>query len=220
MSFSLFRKKERKRNIPVRVIPDVLPVSALWDIAKQYRRPATKALFCACYLTGGRISEVLKMKPRDITEKEKTYMVFLTTLKNKRQHFRNLPIAKSPVTECEGYMTDFLLDYARGINSDFSLFTFRRCAATNRLRRKTFRTRGFLLKEIYEDKEFTLYPHYLRHSRLTHLVANYGFDVAHLTAFAGWTDPTPAMIYVQLAGKDLSRKLAAANELQGGGYYD
>lgn len=202
--------------MPVRVIPDVLPVPALWDIEKQYQRKATKALFCACYLTGGRISEVLKMKPRDITEKEKTYMVFLTTLKNKRQHFRNIPISKEPIYEQEAAMLDTLLAYAGGLNPDVPLFTFRRCAATNRLRRKTFKTRGFLQKEIYEDREFALYPHYLRHARFTHLVANYGFDVAPLTAFAGWTDPTPAMIYVQLSGQDLSRRLAAANALRGG----
>ena len=54
-----------------------------------------------------------------------------------------------------------------------------------------------------EDQRFNIHPHWLRHSRLTHMVNIYKYNVPQLVEFAGWTDPKPAMIYIRMRPEDL-----------------
>jgi len=49
-------------------------------------------------------------------------------------------------------------------------------------------------------------PHFLRDIRLTHLVTLYDYNAFELTKFAGWTDARPAETYVRLGIRDLIRK--------------
>lgn len=48
-----------------------------------------------------------------------------------------------------------------------------------------------------------LFPHYLRHLRLTHLVLDYNFNSEALRRFTGWKDARPASYYVHLNVNDI-----------------
>lgn len=51
-----------------------------------------------------------------------------------------------------------------------------------------------------------IFPHLLRHSRLSHLVIYYGFTENFLQQFTGWKDTRQAGIYVHLRTQDLFNK--------------
>jgi len=55
-------------------------------------------------------------------------------------------------------------------------------------------------------KKYTGYNcHYFRHIRATHLVTHYGLGSFELEKFLGWTDNRPAKKYVRLSWKDIWR---------------
>jgi len=154
-----------------------------------------KALVSYLYLTGARISEVLfKVKIKDITVEKNDgrvfYVFYLYTEKRREKTdiYRKVGI---PYDKNKDFI-DIILGYIKrsGLVESSYLFDINRRTA----HRLCVKWMGF-------------HPHFLRHTRLTHLASMYGFNALELQQFAGWTNTNPASVYVHLNWKDLSNKL-------------
>ena len=177
------RKPEKIRRPTIKQFRDLVgSVTSLKD----------RAFICFLYLTGARISEIVKQIRRyqiEFTQIEgkKFIMVHnVITLKRRKEIYRDIPI---PVNDFEEAFLNPLIDYLNTIPSDQFIFNFSR-------------SRGW---KIVKDKTY-LFPHYFRHLRLTHLVTEYNFSERDLTFFTGWADGRQATTYTHLNLRDLARK--------------
>jgi len=81
----------------------------------------------------------------------------------------------------------------------------------NRLPPIRLRVRDPVTGKNIDDYEFHMHPHYLRRCRITDLKENHGFDHLQLTAFAGWTDSRPAMVYTEIGWQSLVKAMMKKN---------
>lgn len=178
------RKPEKIRRPTLKQFRDlVASVSNLRD----------RAFICFLYLTGARISEVVRQVRRFQVEFEKIegksfIMVHnVITLKRRKEIYRDIPI---PVNDFETPFLEPLIAYLNTVPSNMFLFDFTRINGYRIVREKTY-----------------LFPHYFRHLRLTHLVTEYNFSERDLTFFTGWADGRQATVYTHLDLRDIARKL-------------
>ena len=168
---------------------DVPSQGKLLLMARNMDNPVHQALFILEYLTAGRISEVLSLRRKQLRMDVKDGRQVLCILhmlneKNKRKTMKTFYI---PVDK-EGKLVTLLLDY---INTRHGfIFPFRS------------RQRAWQIL-----KKYGLFPHFLRHIRLTHLVTIYGFSDRLLVEYAGWRDSQPAQFYIQLKSDDVLEKM-------------
>lgn len=52
-----------------------------------------------------------------------------------------------------------------------------------------------------------VHPHLFRHTRITHLIVEYGFNEFDLKRFAGWSDTRPVKFYEHLIWRDYATKM-------------
>jgi len=140
--------------------------------------PRDRALCCILYGSAGRINEVLKLRKSDIRMENNYLLISLRTEKNPNHPERIVPIPLK-----EEWVVKPIADYLEVC--DGRLFNF-----SDRLARNITR------------KCMDCNPHFLRHTRLTHLVSIYRADEHRLRMIAGWVDTRPAYIYVHLNWKD------------------
>ena len=152
-----------------------------------------RAFICFLYLTGARISEIVRQIRRFQIEYEqiegKSFIMIrnVITLKRRKEIYRDIPI---PVNDFETPFLAPLIEYLKEIPSNRFVFDFSRISGYRIVRDKTY-----------------LFPHYFRHLRLTHLVTEYGFSERDLTFFTGWADGRQATTYTHLDLRDIARKL-------------
>ena len=165
------------------VITETIPLLSL----KPWR---DVPLFALLYGTAARVGEFLQIRARDIEIQEignsEFLVVSLITEKNRRKPIRRVPIS----IEKENWITEPILEYVDGLEPDYPLFQL----STRRIQQLS-------------KKYFQVHPHFLRHSRLTHLVQIYNFNDRELVQIAGWTDSKPAQVYVHLRWSDLAMKM-------------
>ncbi len=160
------------------------------ELVNNITNPRDKALVSLLFLTGARISEVVKsVRKKDIRIKSlegRDIVVFnIFTKKRRKALFRKIPVPRND------RLLDSVMDYIRDKKENDLLFDFTRQWAL------------YLIKK-YERRYWL---HLLRHSRLTELASEKDFTDQQLTAFAGWSDSRPSKFYVHLRWKDLARKL-------------
>lgn len=188
-------------------VPFPLEMVELVEAAKYYKPPYDD-LFRVLYLFGLRISEALLLKPTDFKHREheeEEYLICNTiTEKNRQQPFRVLTALQ---TYEDKQMVEEVNMFLENVEPGKRLFTNvpSRFAAAWHFRQQEVDVQAidYKSKQMMYLEGFKLHPHYLRHCRLTHLVTEYDYDVVQLTQFAGWTDFTPAMIYLQLNWRNL-----------------
>jgi integrase len=150
-----------------------------------------KALVCIVYLTNSRISEIVnKVKKKQIKEiiqegKLFVYVHGLTALKRKDVIQRSIPI----LIEKERIFYDPIESYIYNLEDDDILFPFGRVRAYQLI------------------SKLGIFPHLLRHIRLTHLATDYGLTGPELQQMAGWTDIRPTSFYVHLNAKHIAKKM-------------
>lgn len=85
----------------------------------------------------------------------------------------------------------YIFDYIRAekLDGESVIFKFSSRTATN-----------------LTDKSIGVFPHFLRHLRLTHLKILHGYDAIDLMRFVRWKDTRPADVYVHLDPRDLALK--------------
>lgn len=150
-----------------------------------------KSLIAFLYLTGARISEVVRVfKPSDMFPRQDSIDIRIKTEKNRREPFRVLVIpANDP-------FLGVVLNYVKSRESSSPVWDFSRQYA-----HRAIRACGLWIGR--KD----LHPHLLRHTRLTHLVIYANFNEFELMKWAGWSSIEPAYTYVKLYAKDSLPKL-------------
>lgn len=192
------------------------------EVAKSFTIDREAALFCLCYLTAGRISEIMAKQ-------------FL--LKRKYEKVENIDgkgkhkfVAVSTEKIAHDYpgirRRDFQEDYIEGLkvlvisieNRKNETIQRKYCPIPiekeeeliniiykyiNKLDYDTHLFYNNERKKPYSIKwaenvinKTGMNPHFLRDIRATHLAQNYNFTEYHLIAFMGWTDGRPASRYV------------------------
>jgi len=153
-----------------------------------------KALACFLYLTGARVSEIVKsLKVKQITIatiQDQDFIIIngIECLKRKagNEAVRTIPINVKREIE----FIEPIKDYIAFKKDEDYLFNFSRQRAWVVIKQHT-----------------GLWCHYFRHLRNTHLATIYNFDSEALRKFNGWTDSKPASYYVHLRYDDLARKM-------------
>ncbi len=189
-------------------------IEQIIEKGKQIENAELRALYFFEYQTATRISEALKLKFGDVrvaSEDSHRYaLARVVTLKNRKKGIRFLPIPLYIGYEAQMY------EYWKGIYEHRTDKVFKNVGSRNNVWDKfndliAFDTEvySFSTKEITTQK-VKLYPHLLRHFRLTHLVDIYKYDAFRLTEYAGWASSKPAAIYVSLNWKSLAAGFAAS----------
>lgn len=199
--------KDRKKPWPY-----ALPVDELEMLSEAYKDPYTLNLFRQCYLFGQRSGEAILAKRKDFQyqEHEGTEVLVLNSIteKNRAMPLRILPTKlDNPMAI---HFSEWVMDRKENIYKDWTIqkaynqiskrgkLTFEVMALVPDRTQETSKAQ-WTLQEI----KYTMHPHYLRHCCLTHKVQNEDYGIPQLMTFAGWTDPSPALIYVHLNWRDL-----------------
>ncbi len=154
-------------------------------IIDRAERLRDKAFIAFLYLSAARVGEVCRrLRKSDFTLEDDFLLVELETEKNPSSPTR---VVALPLSDP---FTRLVLRYLRTLNVDEVCWPF-----SDRYARMLLRQLG------------GIHPHLLRHSRLTHLVREHGFNQFDLMRFAGWSDPRPARAYIHLEWRDYAGKL-------------
>ena len=171
-----------------------------------------RALVAIAYLTGGRISELvreenlkkttykkgkvykvdtIKLDYKGITKKNMTIqkikgdsllVIDIQNRKNKNRLRKTIPI---PIAK-EQKFVDVIGEYTITLNANDPLFTFNKHRAYQIMR-----------------QHMNMNCHFFRDIRATHLVTLHGLGDFKLVKYMGWSDARPASRYVQLDWKDI-----------------
>jgi len=198
----------QKKPIPFPLIKD-----EVYSMGKGLLDVQEQALFYFGFLSGSRISEILKVRKARVKDQGDELTAVIPILKRRRPPFiHTLPIGKyqDPV---EKQMSKRILDYIDTLpeKEDLLFPGVTRFTADKWLRRHippinilalNPKTRDFL-----ELDNFIVHCHYLRHCRLTDLVISYDFGHVDLMSWAGWTDPKMCDTYIMMNWRQLSDKM-------------
>lgn len=206
------------RQETIKPIPDGLT----WEqtIATHLRYgPKTEARFAFTYLylTGQRAREALQTRRSHIQVKELDGMEVLVvdsiTEKNAKQPRREIAIA---MNRREKPFVEYVLSEIQGLSLDSLIMPVTRQTLWNWLSKvtvKNIRALDINAKKLV-DINLRVYPHYLRHTRATHMADYYAFDHLRMMKFFGWRDTQMPNFYVQGGWEYLARGFEAQNELK------
>lgn len=151
-----------------------------------------KAFFSVLYLTGARISEIVRVLKAGNLKVEwikgEAFLIFENVITLKRRdgdNYRSIPIKY----ESDKWFCDVISAYLEDLNPEDIMFNF--C-----------RRRGYEIIRNSTD----LFPHYLRTLRNTHL-ENRGLSPYDLQRLNGWSSTRPADKYIKKDYKDILRRL-------------
>ena len=180
---------ESLSSLPRRVKP--LSRGEVYSLIRAAEKPRDRGFIAALYLTAARVSELLMLTTRDVSFEDEYLVVRLLTLKRRDwQPYRYVPIPLA-----DGFCRP-LLRWLGECQSQ-RLFSFSRQYAWQLLRRlgeKALRQR--------------VWPHLLRHSRLTELGSH--LTIVELCQFAGWRLPDAfgeARTYLHLNWRSYAHKI-------------
>jgi len=197
-----------------------------WDfLIKIMKACPTKfhqALIAALFETGGRVSEVIKLKKRhfDLKTHPKLIIVRNMPLLKRFEKIRRVKHGNSVkwvTKKVEAYRTfpirkdeplvPYLLRYISDKRENQLLFPYSRVRVYQIVRQV-----GKILNcpvpnaRIHSSQ---LYPHFFRSQRACQLVDDYGFDIFELDRFFGWQkrELRTAEIYARMGWKGLARMM-------------
>lgn len=200
----IITKKRNPQNMPLISRTQILRIIKSIDGRNKDR---DCALFAALFLTGARASELVKTKAeqyeKEIIKGQEFLVVrnviILKKRKGKRE-YRDIYIHY--ITEKP--FVDVLTNYLNSCYDKERPFPFHRKTVWSIINRWT---KG---KFDMDSLERGLFPHYFRTVRSTDLLNTYeNFKVEDLLVFHGWSDLSPAMIYVKRAAKDVARRMVS-----------
>lgn len=151
-----------------------------------------KAFISLSYLTGGRVSEIV----RTVKKKHISYRKFngrnfmIITLPYTKKHPKHPPRKLPTPIDKEGKFVEIIEKYISKLKSDDVLFPFSRIT-------------GWKIIKKYTGERH----HWLRHCRISHLITLYNYNDQELVKFAGWSNSKPLEIYAHLRTEDLMKKM-------------
>jgi len=160
-----------------------------------------KAFFSLLYLSGCRISEIIpypkkkleglkrgQIEINNIEDKQFLVLKNVPILKRQKGIYKNIPI---PLHR-EVPIVSNVLNYINNITDDRVLFPF---------------TQQRIYRESERQFGKTIFPHLLRHFRVSILTSDYGFSEAETVHFIGWSDSRAASTYTHLNWENIAKKM-------------
>ena len=156
------------------------------------------AMISTAYLTGGRISEVINIRVKDISKEEDWIKIRLPNLKNKKVTFKDC----SANIKVENIFIKYLVKYyvmkiIAGEDPENYLFT-----SSNIINKKISRVQAY---HIF-TKVFRRNPHFLRKVRATHLLEYYMLDAKMLQQYIGWANFVSSEPYIRLSQTSIKKR--------------
>ena len=190
--------------------PDVLipSVTKMIEIIESINNPMAQALIGLTYLTGGRISELIRGNEKkygrempgikrkqidlDNVDGHKTLKIQLRNLKKRdnKEAYKIIPVPLD--IESNKKIVGLIWNYIKQFEPDEEIFTI-----------KYTRAREIILK--YTEWN----AHWIRHIRTNHLLTHYNFKEELVRVHMGWKDLRPLSRYSGLKWRDIVK-----------GYYD
>ena len=191
-----------KKKSPKTVVGFLTPqaMTDLLGMPNQLNKAERKELviLTLLYDTGARVSELCRIKVRDI-RLEAPAIITLTGKGNKMRH---VPIMKNTVMLLQQYLSD--IGYAELRSSDYPLFI--NCHNTSYTRKGISYIISKYEKRANEQSihlaDFKITPHIFRHSKAMHLYQA-GIDLIYIRDILGHVDISTTEIYAKL---DTERK--------------
>lgn len=188
--------KEKGIKLPEELISPE-EIKKIVQVANNFR---DKALVMTLYESGARIGEFLQLRIKHLDFANKEYCMI--TIPMGKTHSRKVPLIYSVP-----HIQNWLNSHPKRDDPEQALFI--------QLKRKKGHPIGndgvkVLLKDLAKRAEVpkNIYPHLLRHSRLTELGKE--LKEMELRIFAGWCGSSNMPeVYIHLAGSDVSNKLLA-----------
>lgn len=152
--------------------------------------PLEQALPALAYATGARVSELNKIKKKDLVLKEdgKYLFIYCRVLKKRA---KGIVERRAVVRTDEDWLVTPILNKANSLsNPDEFLFPFNRVTLFKKL------------KKIVINGE-AINPHGWRKLRATHLYKYFNFNAYQLRSFFEWRDVAPSAYYVGIDKKEL-----------------
>jgi len=163
---------------------DILRKPEIDAMLQQAESKIELALIGMLWIFGKRISEVLKVRKKDVWVEGEYLMVYFTVLK--KPGIKEQPIEKRYLKRIKRIhpYAQFIIDCAKGLKPDDLLFPITRTKAWR------------LLKRMNPD----IYPHFFRHSLATSM-AERGATEYELMHWFDWDRPSTAAKYIKRGTK-------------------
>lgn len=180
-----------------------LPIPTLADVIRKIASipsPRDKSLHTLCYLTAGRITEVLDVRKENITFITKNnrpiMLIDIPNRKNPTRKRKHIPIM---LDGSDNDLAEIIKQYINPLEPGAFLFP----SSFHGGQKPISAARAW---QILTNAS-TWPPHWWRHLRLSHLASTYGLPDHHLILYAGWSDSRPAKNYIEMRWTDLLDKL-------------
>lgn len=215
------KKGKRPYALPKKPIPDVLSTKELYEVMVEYDLEWVRGLFAVLLLSGGRISEVLELRKKDIifTEEGGASVVKFRLNTRKNRRVRNREVFAIGETPEKKKMFKVIADWVATVESvEDRIFAeplretmkpgnkmrvARRHLGSVRINIRMSTPEG----KVMDAAPFRIHPHYLRHCWLTHL-NDYPFLSEYDKAqMAGHSDLRYIMRYTHQTAESALRKM-------------
>ena len=181
---SCYVKKKDRPRVQLEELPRPQEVTRIMDACMNTR---DKALVITVWETGGRISEVLNTKWKDITELENFHKI-------KFRHSKTMK-RSVPVKDCIKHLKNWKQEHA---NPQPEEYIFTNLNSTTHAKYRNMRKQIEDAVKRTGGIERRTNFHAFRKSRASYLAAN-GWNIFQLMKFFGWSDPQTAIYYIRLA---------------------
>lgn len=190
------KKNNNKKRLDASQLLSPSEIKRLVEIADNSR---DKAIILGLYESGCRISEWLNIRMKDIVFDDFGSRIAVTGKTGKRT---------IRLIDTVPYLNEWLKDHPFKTNKEHYLFI--NFASNHYGNRMCIGAVGTLLRTYCKRAEIqkNIYPHLLRHSRLTWLAQQEGFNERDLRIFAGWSSSSDMPdTYLHYGEEEVDKKL-------------
>jgi integrase len=215
------QKGKRPYALPKKPVPDVISTPELCEVMLEYDLEWVRGLFAVLLLSGGRISEVLELRKKDIifTEEKGTPVLKFRLNTRKNRRVRNREVFSIGDTREKREMFKAIENWVATVESVEDRIFAEPLRETMKPKDKMRVARRHLGSvrvnirmstpegKVMDAAPFRIHPHYLRHCWLTHL-NDYPFLSEYDKALmAGHTDLRYIMRYTHATPQTTLRKM-------------
>lgn len=161
---------------------EVLTKGQIVKLVDDFNNKQMKAIVSLLFMSGGRISEVLNIKARDLWRDEKYLYLKMILLKKRKANVQTEIIRKVKLNNYFEYFVNIIIDWVNKENNfepDDFIFEYRRQTVWRKIKEK--------LPEAN--------PHLFRHTLAT--IMGKKIDVRTMQGWFGWSNLDMATVYVQ-----------------------